>query len=297
MDTQRICPFCKSDQHAVFERVKSFGFDLTYYQCQNCGLIFQAVGESQAADPNFYEQTYRKVYQAQEEPTAKDLRIQRQRAMHKVQYLQGFGVDRINRALDIGASTGVFLETIAEKLQAQTMGVEPGKVYRQYAEARGIAMATSLDDLLQTKPERFDLVSMMHVLEHLPDPLPTLSTIRESLLTPDGYLLIEVPNFYAHDSYELAHLMCFTPHSLRQMLMQAGYSIINEQKGGFPRSKLLNLYLTIIARPAQSGTVSQAVIPDKKVRLKHDLAMTYRKLVQKVLPGLAWLPVESQEKS
>jgi len=296
MDTTQVCPLCKSDQRSVFEHVTSFGFDLTYYQCQNCALIFQAAGESQAADPNFYEETYRKVYQAQEEPTAKDLRIQRQRAMHRVQYLQSLGVERINRALDIGASTGIFLETIAKKLQAQIMGVEPGKVYRHFAEARGITMAASIDDLLQMKPERFDLVSMMHVLEHLPDPLQALSTIRESLLNPDGYLLIEVPNFYAHDSYELAHLTCFTPHSLREMLLQSGYYIINEQKSGFPRSKILNLYLTILAKPAQSGTVSRALIPDRQVRLKRDLAMFYRKVVQKVFPGLAWQPIEPQEK-
>ena len=84
------------------------------------------------------------------------------------------------------------------------VGVEPGEAYRRYAQGRGINMYAALDELLADNPPRFDLVSLVHVLEHLPDPVGMLSTIRRGF--NKRHLLLEVPNFYAHDSFELAHL-------------------------------------------------------------------------------------------
>jgi 2-polyprenyl-3-methyl-5-hydroxy-6-metoxy-1,4-benzoquinol methylase len=294
MDNQRICPLCKSEHNSAFERIKSFGFALIYYQCSNCGLVFQSAAESQASGPTFYEETYRKVYQSSEAPTPKDIKIQQQRALNQVRRLKQFGVKDVRRALDVGASTGVLLDTIGSSFNAQTVGIEPGRVYRQFAEAKGLEMVASLEDLLEAKPERFDLISLMHVLEHLADPLETLIILRESLLTEEGYLLIEVPNFYAHDSYELAHLTCFTPHSLREMVRQAGYQVVREEKHGFPRSKILKLYLTILAKPVGDTPTLQSVKPESLVRLKRSTGMFYRKIMQKVVPGLVWLPTEPQ---
>ena len=114
----------------------------------------------------------------------------------------------------------------------------------------GLKMYESLEELKASSPHRFDLVSLMHVLEHLADPVTSLRDIRESLMTPNGYLLIEVPNFYAHDSYELAHLACYTRHSLRQLLAQSGFKVVALRVHGFPRPELLNLYLTVLATPA-----------------------------------------------
>jgi len=74
----------------------------------------------------------------------------------------------------------------------------------------------SLDDLGQADGGRFDLVSMAHVLEHIPNPVEYLSDLRERYLTPDGWLLIEVPNLYAHDSFEIAHSIAFSSHTLRE---------------------------------------------------------------------------------
>jgi 2-polyprenyl-3-methyl-5-hydroxy-6-metoxy-1,4-benzoquinol methylase len=50
-------------------------------------------------------------------------------------------------------------------------------------------MYASLDDLLADNPPRFDLVSLVHVLEHLPDPVGMLSTIRRELLNESGHPL------------------------------------------------------------------------------------------------------------
>ncbi len=74
------CLLCGSENQQIFARVDSFGFPLVYYMCERCGLVFQSQEESQAADPEFYANTYRRIYQSSEEPTSKDLWVQSQRA-------------------------------------------------------------------------------------------------------------------------------------------------------------------------------------------------------------------------
>jgi 2-polyprenyl-3-methyl-5-hydroxy-6-metoxy-1,4-benzoquinol methylase len=283
------CLLCGSADQQIFARVESFGFPLVYYACGRCGLVSQSQEESQAADPEFYAKTYRKIYQASEEPTPKDLWVQSQRAAHLIGVVRSAGVSQLNSMLDIGASAGVLLESFREAFDCRVTGVEPGESYRVVAESKGIRMVPRLEDLLDSNPARFDLVSLSHVLEHLPDPVGTLRTIREQLLTEDGLLLIEVPNFYAHDSYELAHLACYTPHTLQEVVRQSGFEIIALKRHGVPRSAILNLYLTVLAKPANDSVESRIIKPERNVALKRKIGMLYRRLIQKLFPHRAWL--------
>jgi 2-polyprenyl-3-methyl-5-hydroxy-6-metoxy-1,4-benzoquinol methylase len=154
-------------------------------------------------------------------------------------------------------------------------------------------MHASLETLISTKPDRFDLATLMHVLEHLENPIQVLTQIREDLLGETGLLFIEVPNFYAHDSYELAHLSCFTEHTLNELIRQAGFEPIASRKHGMPRSKILPLYLTVLAKP-MSTSVQKLPKPEKAVRLKRDLGMLKRKVLTRLNPNGAWLPVEGK---
>jgi len=283
------CLLCKSDKQKIFERVESFGYPLVYYQCENCGLIYQSLEESQAADPEFYRKTYRKIYQELEEPTEKDLWVQKKRAEHLTVIVQDQLSDPPQRVLDIGASAGILLNEMRKTFGSDVFGVEPGDAYREYAQKNDIEMLASIDALIESKTAKFDLISMSHVLEHLPDPVNELIKMRMKLLSDNGHLLIEVPNFYAHDSYELAHLSCFTPHTLKEQLEQAGFKVVFMKKHGVPRSDLLNLYITILGKPA-SEEVPQ-INKDHFVRIKREVGMLYRRLMQKLFPHRAWLAI------
>ncbi|MFW5713986.1 MAG: class I SAM-dependent methyltransferase [Brevefilum sp.] len=291
-----MCPLCQAEKTKIFEQVQSFGYPLTYYQCENCGLVFQSVDESQATDSDFYAETYRKIYQGDPEPTAKDLYVQKDRAENLIAYLEEQKNQKLTRILDVGASSGMLLAVFRSAFGCQTTGVEPGDAYRSYAESQGLDMSPSLEALIAVDAGRYDLVSMIHVLEHLPDPVGTLRLIREKLLADGGTLLVEVPNFYTHDSYELAHLACFTPHTLKEILRQAGFHVNKLKRHGEPRSDLLNLYLTVLAVPAENNARNQKVKSEGFVRLKRRLGMLYRRLVQKLFPHKAWrpLPVEKE---
>jgi 2-polyprenyl-3-methyl-5-hydroxy-6-metoxy-1,4-benzoquinol methylase len=290
------CLLCGSKKYKAFEQTHSFGFPLSYYQCARCGLVFQSLEDAQAADPDFYAEIYRKIYQGNPEPTAKDLYIQKNRSEFLIHFLQRQKVYPA-RILDVGASSGMLLSAFRQAFSAQTAGVEPGDAYRAHAEAQGLDMHPSLESLAAAGEGPYDLVSLIHVIEHLPDPVRTLMMIREELLTEGGYLLVEAPNFYAHDSYELAHLACFTAHTLGEALRQAGYRVIKLKRHGEPRSDLLKLYLTALAVPTQGKNKDIAPRLERLVGFKRSLGMLTRRLVQKLFPHKAWRPLPGSKAS
>jgi hypothetical protein len=132
---------------------------------------------------------------------------------------------------------------------------------------------------------------MIHVLEHLPDPVATLRSLRQERLAPTGWLLVEVPNLYAHDCFEVAHLSSFSAHTLRQMLQKSGYSLVTLQQHGRPRSRVLPLYLTALARPVAEPEHAGIVKPENEVVVKRRMGMLRRRFWERVAPGLAWLPL------
>ncbi len=165
--------------------------------------------------------------------------------------------------------------------------------YRQYAQGLGLVVYASLDDLQADNPAPFDLVSMAHVLEHIPDPVAYLEKLRTDLLSPEGYLLLEVPNLYAHDCFEVAHLVSFSPNTLRQTVRKAGFEVLAFKQHGQPRSEVIPLYLTLLARPAAirdsayavAHVAEYAVVPEHSVRLKRRLGMLRRQLILRIPPG------------
>jgi len=244
---------------------------------------------STAESQSFYEAEYRLLYQGQEGPGAKDLAVQAKRAQVTLdiakQHIQSCG-----RILDIGCSSGILLQKFQQNYHAHATGIEPGNSYRQYAQSSGLEVYPTLDELEHNSPSPFNLVSMMHVLEHLSQPVEYLQNLRVKYLAPDGWLLLEVPNLYAHDCFEVAHLVSFSPHSLSQVAQKAGYRAIRLKAHGQPRSKLIPLYLTLLARPEDNSQYS--LKPDRMVPVKRRAGFLYRRVVTRLFPHQAWLSPE-----
>lgn len=232
----------------------------------------------------FYATEYRQIYQGDQGPTQKDLQTQKGRAASLLKFMSD-SVSNVDRHLDIGCSAGILLTTFQDYYGDQPLGVEPGDSYRKYAQAQGLTIYTEIEDLPSTRKDRCDLISLAHVLEHLANPIGYLTYLRERHLTLDGWLLLEVPNLYCHDSFEIAHLVSFSPHTLRQTIQKAGFEIVKLKAHGRPRSEFLPLYLTVLARPGKSSGVIQ---PEKNVARKRQLGMMRRRVIQKLFPKKAW---------
>jgi len=256
--------------------------------CEDCGLVFQSPRMTPDELDDFYAREYRQVYQGEEGPTNKDLLVQNGRADSLVEMLSNNKVNPTSY-LDIGCSSGILLQRFREHFACDVIGVEPGDAYRNYAQKQGL---TVYADITDSQESDFDLISMAHVLEHLPDPVAYLADLRKDYLTPSGWLLIEVPNLYSHDSFEIAHMTSFSEHSLRQVLNKAGFQVVALKKHGHPRSKILPLYLTALAQPQDEGAKEYKVRPEHNVALKRHLGMLWRRILQKLSPQNAWVPIK-----
>jgi SAM-dependent methyltransferase len=231
---------------------------------------------------DFYAREYRQFYQGDEGPTSKDLDIQTRRAASLLHFTKG-NLSKVERHLDIGCSAGVLLKIFQNNYGCQAVGVEPGDSYRGYAQAQGYDVYADISELDLGAGGRFDLVSMAHVLEHITDPLAYLIALQENYLTKSGVLLLEVPNLYAHDSFETAHMSAFSKFTLVEILKQAGFSVIASKQHGEPRSKLLPLYRTAHLK----------VSTENFVRQKRKLGVFSRRVIQRLLPNMAWVPIEN----
>jgi 2-polyprenyl-3-methyl-5-hydroxy-6-metoxy-1,4-benzoquinol methylase len=99
------------------------------------------------------------------------------------------------RLLDIGAGTGDFL-VVAKNDGWDTTGIEPSEKAKTIAINKGVNFASNLSDL---ENNSFDVITMWHVLEHVPN-LDEYILELKRLLKPTGTILIAVPNFKSFDA-------------------------------------------------------------------------------------------------
>lgn len=97
--------------------------------------------------------------------------------------------------LDIGAGTGEFLLT-CKNAGWQVVGFEPSDKASAIARKKGIPIET---DLASLPDHSFDIITMWHVLEHVPDLNQQLNELKR-LVKPEGILIIAVPNFNSFDA-------------------------------------------------------------------------------------------------
>jgi 2-polyprenyl-3-methyl-5-hydroxy-6-metoxy-1,4-benzoquinol methylase len=97
--------------------------------------------------------------------------------------------------LDIGAGTGDFL-SVAKENGWQAIGIEPSD------KARIIALSKNtrfIENTSQLEDHTIDVVTMWHVLEHVPDVSKQIKELKR-LLKPDGTIVVAVPNFNSFDA-------------------------------------------------------------------------------------------------
>jgi 2-polyprenyl-3-methyl-5-hydroxy-6-metoxy-1,4-benzoquinol methylase len=284
-----FCPVCHSSQSSLFDQRLFHGLPVTNRICSQCGLVYQSPRMTSVELDAFYQAEYRQLYQGSQEPSAKDVAIQQSRAQVLVEFIRP-AVSDVLRHLDIGCSAGLLLAQTQKVYACQPVGIEPGEAYRQAAARNGLTVYPSLQAVENSGEARFDLVSLAHVLEHLPDPIGYLANLRRNWLAPNGWLLIEVPNLYGHDCFEIAHLISYSPHTLSQVLAQAGFQVVRLRVHGQPRSSILPLYITALAKPSPMPTANQPV-PEQGVRRKRRLAIFRRSLQEHLFPSKAWLRI------
>lgn len=266
MKNVKECPLCNSTKKRLFETIEDEGKRVSFHICHRCGLVYQSPRMDKDELAQFYEREYRIQRQETEDPIEKDLLMQDTRARAVLGMVLPH-LAAVTRHLDVGSSSGALLQRFHEQYECASVGVEPGDSYRRFSKSQGLQIYPSLEALTETDEAPFDLISMLHVLEHVEDPVHTLRSLRESKMRPGGYLLLEVPNLIDHESLELSHLYAFTRSTLKAIVQQAGFRILLSRAHGSFRSPILNLYITLLAR-AESDPRSHRTIRSNPIGIK-----------------------------
>jgi SAM-dependent methyltransferase len=121
---------------------------------------------------------------------------------------------------------------------------------------------------VDTLTGEFDVLSLSHVLEHVPTPLQFLKTLRKHI-KPDGHLLIAVPSWHYNpmDLLVVDHCIHFTQWQLSALLRAAGFALLSIDEQVLPKE------LVAIARPALENAVfasdiTQPFAEDERAKLE-----------------------------
>lgn len=98
-------------------------------------------------------------------------------------------------------------------------------------------------------PGTFDLVTMSHVLEHIPSPVAFLRSLRPRL-APGGLLVVEVPDL-TRNPFDLPvadHATHFLPETAAAIVADAGYDVLTRTGDWVPKET------TVVARVAEDDT-------------------------------------------
>ena len=196
--------------------------------------------------------------------------------------------------LDFGCGNGSFLRNISESFTSVTLiGMEFDDHYRSEVTQipRVLDLVTDWD---HSSLENLRVVSMIHVLEHIEDPLVLLNKIR-CRLQNDGILIIEVPHIWSNP-YVLTvgdHATHFDLPSLLRLVRTAGFEILRKSVDLIPGE------LTVVAqKPALvEVTDSETEIPFEP---EQNIGEKYAANAQGLIDGLVrvsdWLH-EKREQS
>lgn len=132
-------------------------------------------------------------------------------------------------------------------------GLDPAPQGVAHARSLGLDVyQAGIEDFDCVGTRRFDVVTLLNVLEHLRHPPDTLRNVGEKLLKPRGLLVVEVPNefndFQTAANAELdlgewwvsppAHLNYFSTTSLTALLDRCGYQVVHRE-ASFPLEMFL----------------------------------------------------------
>jgi SAM-dependent methyltransferase len=73
----------------------------------------------------------------------------------------------------------------------------------------------------------YDLVTSIHVVEHIDNPTPSIEAIRRSLRSSGGIFYCEVPNLLGYPMVNSSHLSAFSVEGILRLLEGAGFTILS----------------------------------------------------------------------
>ncbi len=254
------CPICgeksRSQILSCVDHTVS-GATFSIVECSGCQFAFTSPRPAESDLGSYYES---EEYISHSN-TKKGLVSRLYQSVRK--YTLGKKLGMVNRLsgkkgllLDIGCGTGEFLN-ICKVDGWETIGIEPSPSARKQAQENyglDVREESALDQLEKTSA---DVITMWHVMEHVPHLRERVARLKE-LLKKDGTLIVAVPNRTSYDAayygpdwaaYDVPrHLWHFRPQDMRKLMEQFGFEVKQVQPMKFD-----SYYVSILSEKYRTG--------------------------------------------
>ena len=233
------CPLCGGEAHTTRYVVRDLSYavpgQFRFVTCDRCGFMHLSPRPTQDTIHESYPSGYEPYRKAIEEQTgSRFLRWLRHRQL-QTRCSQVARLARGGRLLDVGCSTGLFLNEMRRYGDWELAGVETDAGAATYGrETFGLDIFTGRLDDAPWEPASFDMITLWDVLEHLPQPLDAVRRLH-TLLRPGAQLIVSVPNLDSLDARLFGphwtgldaprHLSVFRKADVQQLLERSGFEI------------------------------------------------------------------------
>ncbi|MFC1538946.1 class I SAM-dependent methyltransferase [Candidatus Latescibacterota bacterium] len=232
--------------------------------CENCELYYFMKQPTESFLNNYYEHEYfssirksRMLYRLKSIFSA-------MRAFSQFLYIQKFtgGIEG-KRILELGSADGTFL-SFFKTSGWEIRGLETNEyMIRKAREKFGIVLEGGHITDIDPRNERYDIIALPHVIEHMPNPVEILSHCK-NLLAESGILFIEVP--YSplpgetspaelSEYLETTHLFNFRLSSLTKLVSKSGLEKISLDRFFYPVPGLFQKSSEFVGKTLMTGNL------------------------------------------
>ena len=220
------CAACGSDNSIlIFEDT-----DATFVKFTECGLVYQNPQPIFSELKHRYKQDYFEYEQANESNFFHLMKL----GLTDIHFDRRMAGIFDKTVLDIGCATGMLLSYLRDR-DWEVYGVDICRESAEYAmNTRNVPVFAGTVHEARFPENTFSVVHCSHLIEHLVNPKEFLFEVQR-ILTQDGYVIITTPNvegFQAkifQQNWRSAisdHLYLFSKHTLRKLLQEVGFTIL-----------------------------------------------------------------------
>ncbi len=199
------CPICSGANFQLYNQCTDFTTTHELFNlqiCNNCEFVFTSPRPDAGSLGKYYESNnYISHSNDSKSLFEKMYTVIRSYALRwKLELIQQRKAT--GKILDYGCGTGEFIN-VCKKAGWQCFGVEPANKAR--TKALNLSNAKIVDSLSQLANEKFDVITLWHVLEHIENLNEKLFELKQHL-TENGIIFIAVPN---RESLDARHYKSF----------------------------------------------------------------------------------------
>lgn len=240
-----VFDFDRPDQYEEAMGITGEGYVRQWVACRDCGFHYSRYSRDPEKFEGIYETTYRDPSSTWRQENAQEMFLRmtaknfadsetKQRVQwikHSLDRLADMGEKGLNgfpaHFLDVGGANGIFAHDFRD-FRWQPHVVDPSDAGRFLPESYEIAYTQSRFSEASFD-RKFDLISMIYVLEHLRDPDRALASARGNIAAA-GMVFVEVPAAKSFriktsedDIFNSCHLWMFRHQDLSRLLIRNGF--------------------------------------------------------------------------